>query len=102
MEEWAFFDLLREIVFWSSPVVFLVGVTLLFYSNYRNIEKLLGTEYGLRKRIFPKIESNIYSFHEWCLKKHTLIGLICIIYALVVFLALKRFSSLNEIVGEIY
>lgn len=102
MEEWAFFDYMREIIFWTTPIVFLVGIALLVYGNYRNLEMFLGREYGLRKRILPEVEKNIYSFHEWCLKKHTLIGLICIIYALVVFLALKRFASLNEVVGEIY
>ncbi|HPT39563.1 MAG TPA: hypothetical protein PL125_05145 [Candidatus Omnitrophota bacterium] len=85
MEDWAFFDAMREIIFWTSPVVFLMGITLLVYSNYRNFEGLLAREFGLRKRLLPKLEANIYSFHEWCLKKHTLIGLICIIYAVVVF-----------------
>ncbi|MDP2928325.1 MAG: hypothetical protein Q8N80_05980 [Candidatus Omnitrophota bacterium] len=102
MEEWDFFYIMHEIVFWTTPVVFLVGVTLLIYSHYRNVEMLLGREFGLRKRILPKLESNIYSFHEWCLKKHTLIGLICIIYALVVFLVLRKFSSLGEVIGEVY
>jgi hypothetical protein len=102
MEEWLFFDYLREIVLWTSPVVFLMGITLLMYSNYRNFEMLLGREYGLRKRVLPKVEKNIYSFHEWCLKKHTLIGLICIIYALFIFLVLRNHSSLSEVIGEIY
>ncbi|PIQ88134.1 MAG: hypothetical protein COV73_00455 [Candidatus Omnitrophica bacterium CG11_big_fil_rev_8_21_14_0_20_43_6] len=101
MEEWAFFDILREIVFWSSPVVFLMGLVLLMYGNYRNIELLMGREFGLRKRILPKLEQNIYSFHGWCLKKHTLIGLICILYALVVFIVLRRCDSLNEVIGEV-
>ena len=101
MEDWAFFDILREIVFWSSPVVFLVGITLLMYSNYKNFEALLAKEFGLRKRIIPKLEQNIYTFHEWCLKRHTLIGLLCIVYSLVVFLALRRFSSLTEVIGEV-
>ena len=102
MEEWVFFDVMREIVFWSSPVVFLMGVVLLTYSNYRNFEIFMGREFGLRKRVLPKLEKNIYSFHEWCLKKHTLIGLVCIIYAVVVFLVLRKFSSLGEVIGEVY
>jgi len=101
MEDWAFFDIMREIVFWSSPVVFLLGLTLIVYSNYRKFESALAKEFGLRKRILPKLEQNIYSFHEWCLKKRTLIGLICIIYSLVVFMTLRKFSSLTEIIGEV-
>jgi len=102
MEEWAFFDFMRDIVFWSSPVVLLLGLTLMMYNNYNSIETILGREFGLRKRILPKLEKNIYSFHEWCLKRHTVIGLICIIYALFVFLVFKRPDSLNSVIGEIY
>ncbi len=102
MEEWAFFDIMREIIFWSSPVVLLLGLILIAYHNYGRVEVVLGKEYGLRKRIFPKLEQNIYSFHEWCLKRRILIGLACIIYSLVVFCTLKRFYSLNEVIGEVY
>ncbi|MDD5130170.1 MAG: hypothetical protein PHS66_03865 [Candidatus Omnitrophica bacterium] len=101
MEDWLFFDWMRVIIFWTSPAVFLVGVALLIYSNYTKIEAIAGKEYGLRKRILPKLEQNIYIFHEWCLRKHVLIGLVCIIYALVVFLLLRRFTSLGEVIGEV-
>jgi len=102
MNDWTFFDAMREVIFLTTPVAFLMGVTLLVYSNYRNFEKFMGREFGLRKRILPKVEQNIYSFHEWCLQKHTLIGLVCIIYALVVFLVLRKFSSLSEVIGDIF
>jgi len=95
-QDWTFFDVMREFVFWSSPAVFLMGVILLMYGNYRNFENLMGKEFGIRKRILPELEKNIYSFHEWCLKKHTLIGLICIVYALVMFQLLRRFSSFKD------
>ncbi len=101
-QDWTFFDVLRDIIFWTSPVVFLMGVTLLMYSNYRNFENLMSREFGLRKRILPKLEANIYSFHEWCMKKHTLIGLFCIIYSVTMFLVLRRTSSLSEVIGDIY
>jgi hypothetical protein len=101
MEEWAFFDIMREIIFWSSPVVFLIGLILLIYRNYGNLEIRLQKEFGLRKRILPKLEQNIYSFHNWCLKKHTLIGLVCIIYSLFVFIALRKVYSLTEVLGGV-
>ncbi|MCX5694922.1 MAG: hypothetical protein NT014_07400 [Candidatus Omnitrophica bacterium] len=100
MEEWLFFDWMRVIVFWTSPVVFLLGLILLIYNKYNKLEVIAGREFGLRKRIFPKIEQNIYTFHEWCLRKRTLIGLACIIYAVVVFLLLKQFYSLEEVIAE--
>jgi hypothetical protein len=102
MTDWVFFDVLREIFLWTTPVVFLMGVALLVYSNYNNFEKLMGREFGLHKRILPKIEQNIYTFHEWCLQKHILIGLACIIYAVVVFMFLRNISSLDEVLGDIY
>jgi hypothetical protein len=97
MEEWLFFDIMRKIILWSCPVIFLLGVTLLVYSNYSNFEAFLGREFGLRKRIVPKLGTNVYSFHEWCLKKHALIGLVFIIYALVVFMVLSKIPSPGEI-----
>ena len=41
MEEWLFFDIMRKIILWSCPVIFLLGVTLLVYSNYSNFEAFL-------------------------------------------------------------
>ena len=53
----------------------------------------------LRKRIIPKLEKNVYAFHEWCLKKNILIGIICIIYSVIVFLVLRKLSFLNNLKG---
>lgn len=97
MGEWPFLEVLRDIAFWTSPLVFLVGVTMLLQSEYKNFEALMAKEYGLRKKILPKLEKNIYSFHEWCLKKHILLGSACIIYALVVFLVLKKIPTPIEV-----
>jgi hypothetical protein len=100
--DWTFFDVMRECVFWTSPIVFIIGVVLLMYGNYKNFEALMLKEYGLRNKILPEVEKNIYSFHDWCMKKHILIGMVCIVYSLVVFLVLKRFSSLGEVIGDMY
>ncbi|MFH0918546.1 MAG: hypothetical protein V1830_05375 [Candidatus Omnitrophota bacterium] len=100
--DWTFFDILREVIFWSSPAIFILGVAMLMYSNYKNFEALMAKEYGLRKRVLPELEKNIYTFHEWCLKKHTLIGMACIIYSVVVFMLLKDYHSLTEVIGDIY
>ena len=102
MEEWTLFDVMREIVFWTSPVVFLVGLILLVDSKYSKIEMYLGREFGLRERVIPELEQNVYSFHEWCLKKHTLVGLVCLIYAVAMFIFLKKHSSLGEAIGDVY
>jgi hypothetical protein len=101
-EDWTFFDVMRQIILWSTPVVFLVGITMLVYNNYRNLEKFLSREFGMRKRLIPKIEQNIYTFHEWCLRKQTIIGLCCVIYSVAVFFILRKVSSLGEVLGDPY
>ncbi|MCK9431805.1 MAG: hypothetical protein PHQ84_05510 [Candidatus Omnitrophica bacterium] len=101
MEDWALFDIVRVIIFWTSPVVFVLGLILLTYSKYTKLEEFLAKEFGMRKKIFPGLEKNIYLLHNWCLKKRVLIGIACIIYALVVFLLLHNFSSLEEVIGEV-
>lgn len=101
MEDWVFFDITRVIIFWSCPVMFLMGLVLLTYHKYADFEALLAKEFGIRKRIIPELEKNIYSFHEWCLKRRVFIGWACIVYALFVFLLLNNFSSLEEVLGEV-
>ncbi len=102
MEEWVFFDVLREIILWTTPFALLTGLILLVRRDYSHLEKILSREYGLRRRLLPKIESNIYIFHEWCLQKRVIIGLACIIYAVIVFSLLRRPGSLGEVIGDLY
>jgi len=83
-----FFNLLYAVIIWSSPVIFFVGLLLMLYGSYNNLEKKLAKEMGLRKKLLPKLEKNIYSFHEWCLKRNAAIGAVCIIYSLAVFFVL--------------
>ncbi|MFA5276646.1 MAG: hypothetical protein WC417_07130, partial [Candidatus Omnitrophota bacterium] len=77
MEELTVFQVIRAIVYWCSPVAFFVGVLLVMYGNYKKIEQTLGKEAGIKKRIAPVLESNIFTFQEWLLQRHTLVGLIC-------------------------
>jgi hypothetical protein len=99
-EDWTFFDVLRQVVIWTAPVIFLLGILMLLYSNYRNVEKFLAREFGFRKKLVPKLEQNIFTFHEWCLKKQAWIGLGCVVYGVVVFLILRHVSSLGEVIGD--
>ena len=84
-EELAVLNVLRAIIFWFSPVIFLAGILLVLYGNYKKLETMLSKEMGIRKKVFPKLETNNYTFHEWLLERNTLVGLICIICALVFF-----------------
>jgi hypothetical protein len=60
------------------------------YANYRNIERVLSKEVGgIRKKILPKLETDILSFHEWCLQKNTLVGLIFVVLAMVFFFTME-------------
>ena len=90
MDEITILQILRRIVFWSSPVIFFVGVLLVLYANYRNIEVALSKEIGgIRKKIVPKLETNIYSFQEFLLQKNTVVGLICVVSAMVIFFTMR-------------
>ncbi|MFA5410348.1 MAG: hypothetical protein WC321_00590 [Candidatus Omnitrophota bacterium] len=84
------FDRLMVILLWLVPLVFIEGILLLMTSaeSYRKIEKALGKELsGVKTRLIPRIETNLYGFSEWLIKRKAIIGLICIVYA-VVFLVL--------------
>ena len=85
-----FFETLRLVLYWSSPGLFLLGILLVLYGNYRQLEDKLGIEIGgIRKRIIPFIETNIFVFHAWLTEKRTIVGLICIVFSLVIFFTLK-------------
>ena len=83
------FDVLRAIIFWLSPGIFFVGILLVLYGNYKKLETMLSREMGIRKKIFPKLESCNYTFHVWLLERNTLIGVICIVCALTFFFVLR-------------
>lgn len=85
------FDIIRPIMFWLSPVIFLFGVLLVLYSNYRKLEEFLGQEIGgLQKRVVLAIETNIYVFHEWLLERRTLTGVFCIICSILFFFVFRK------------
>ena len=70
-----------------SPVLFVLGVLVLLYGDYRKIEELLAKEIGgVRKKISPKLETNIYSFHEWLCERRILCGAAFILCAILFFI----------------
>ena len=83
------FDVLRAIIFWLSPVIFLVGVLLVLYGNFRKIETIFSKELGIRKKVLPKLEDYNYTFHEWLLERNSLVGLICMACGLTFFFVLR-------------
>ena len=99
MGELSFFDVMRLVILCSTPLVFFVGILLVLYGNYTSFEATRAKELGIRKRIMPKLEKNVYAFHEWCLKKNILIGVICIIYAVIIFLVLGKLSFPSDVVN---
>ena len=85
------FDIMKAALVIASPFILLEGVFLLFLNqnSYERFETVLGREFGLKTRMFPKIESNIYVFYNWILKNKTQIGLLCVLCAILFFLANK-------------
>jgi len=84
------FYAIKEFIFWCSPIIFFVGVLLVLYGNYRKLETNLAREIGgICKKTFIKWETNIYTFHDWVMERHTLVGLILVVCALLFFFNLR-------------
>ena len=84
---------IRTIFLVMSPIMLLMGMIILLAAadKYNKLEEALGKEIGgIRKRIVPKLEDNVYTLHSWMLKKKIVIGLICIICSLAFFMALRK------------
>ncbi len=81
--EWAEILLItgRMLLYLLSLAVLFAGILLITYKNYEKIEENLGKEKGMRKVAHPFLETNIYVFHEWLLKKKIAVGIICILTA---------------------
>jgi hypothetical protein len=92
MQEYSvLFSSIRLVLLWVSPALFLLGIVLVLYGNYRQLEDKLGIEIGgIKKRVAPFIETNIYIFHAWLTEKRTIIGLVCIIFSMAVFFTLRQ------------
>jgi len=91
MEEFAVIEIIRTVLFWLSPILFLLGILLVLYGNYRTLEDQLGEDIGgIRKKIILMLENNIDTFHEWLIKRKTILGILCIIAAVSMFLLLKK------------
>ncbi len=76
-------------LFWISHVIFVMGILLIFYSRFEKFEKFVDKEIGsLKKMAFPWDFRND-SFHEWLMKKKALLGVVCILFSISVYLVLK-------------
>ena len=93
VEGFDIFHLIRTILLVMSPIMLFMGVIILLAAadKYNKLEEALGKEIGgIRKKIVPKLENNVYTLHSWMLKRKIIIGLICIICSLAFFMALKK------------
>ena len=87
------FYLIRTVLLVMSPIMLLMGMIILLAAadKYNKLEEALGKEIGgIRKKTVPKLESNIYTLHNWMLKRKIVIGLICIICSLAFFVVLRK------------
>ena len=92
-EQLTIFEVMRAILLWLSPLVLLEGIVLLIGKADKQIkiERLLGKEVGdIRKRLIPRIETNIYTFHNWLLKRSFILGLFLIICSVMLFIVLRK------------
>ena len=93
MLEHPILDSLAVFLFVMNPVIFISGVFILLAPSqkYNKLESSLGKDMGgITKRIFPAVETNIYSIHNRIIQRKVIIGLICIIYSIAIFLFKKQ------------
>ena len=83
---------MRTILLWLTPLAFLAGIFLLTgkVDKCIKLEQFLDKEVGIKKRLIPKIETNIYSFQNWLVKKRVMLGLFLIVYSIVSFIVLRK------------
>lgn len=81
---------LRIVLFWLSPLLFLLGIVIALYSNYRMLEeKLAKNIIPIKLKRVIMIETNIYTLHEWLMSRRILIGLIAVVASVVFYLMFK-------------
>jgi len=93
MGEINFFDVLKLVLLWVSPVIMLIGSLLLLLSNksYSQLENKLAKEVGgVKKSAFPSLEANNNSLHNWLLANKNATGLIFIVCAFIIFMVMRR------------
>lgn len=85
------FEVLRFILLGMTPLVFLEGLLLLLVKEqkYEKLEEALGKEIGgIKKRVAPWLENNIYSLQQKLLKKKGFLGAFFVIYSALMFFVL--------------
>jgi uncharacterized membrane protein YfhO len=82
----------RRFLLWMSQIIFVLSIVILLAAEqYSKLEKILEKEVGgIRKKVIPKLETNIYSFHDWLLKRRVILSLIFIIYPILTFFNLLK------------
>jgi hypothetical protein len=82
----------RRFLLWMSQIIFVLSIVILLAAEqYSKLEKILEKEVGgIRKKVIPKLETNIYSFHDWLLKRRVILSLIFISYSISTFFTLLK------------
>ncbi|MFH1697899.1 MAG: hypothetical protein ABH882_02445 [Candidatus Omnitrophota bacterium] len=78
------FNFLRVFFLITSPVIFMVGIFLLYdLDTYLKIEKFLGRGYASHKKSLVKwLDNNRESLQLFLLRKRRTIGIICLLNSL--------------------
>ncbi len=91
--EFSVFDVLKKVVLWLSPLVFLEGMFLVLFKADKQLrlEEFLNQKIGLRRKLVPEIEKNIYSVHNWLMNRTSVIGIFFIVYSVLIFIVLLHY-----------
>jgi len=87
------FEIVRLAMLWISSVLFVLGLVIALYGNYRLIEEHLAknivTPLKNRKLRLAALEKNIFAFHEWLMNKRVMVGVLCMAFAIIFFMIFR-------------
>ncbi len=76
-------EVIKIVLLALNPVILIIGLVMFLVNEekYQKLEKLMDQELGIKQKLFPGIEKNIYTFHQFLLKKKVFVGIVFVVYA---------------------
>jgi len=90
MDEMEIYLVIKQVLHILSPIIVGVGIVFIWNGICAKVEDVVDKDIGgIKTRIFPKIESNIFTVHKLLLKKKNIVGIVCLIFGICIFFVTK-------------
>ncbi|MFA6216478.1 MAG: hypothetical protein WDL87_02350 [Candidatus Omnitrophota bacterium] len=76
-------EVIKLVLLCLNPLIFIIGLVMFLVNEerFRRLEKNFDHELGIKRKLVPSLENNIFTFHEFLLKKKMIVGIVFVIYA---------------------